>query len=67
MATIDLKYQLQHGMINLIYLMDLILFLTFNNILNTLLKKQETIANNQPIKIYVYKIENRIVFKIKTG
>ena len=47
--------------------MDLILFLTFNNILNTLLKKQETIANNQPIKIYVYKIENRIVFKIKTG
>ena len=29
--------------------------------------KDETIANNPPVQIYVNKIKNRIVFKIKTG
>ena len=33
-TTINLKYLLQHGMMNLIYLMDLILFLIFKIILN---------------------------------
>ena len=33
----------------------------------TIKKKHETIANNTPVKIYVNKIKNRIVFKIKTG
>ena len=32
-----------------------------------IIKKHETIADNPPIKIYVSKIKNRIVFKIKTG
>ena len=34
-----------------------------------MIKKHETIAdtNNPPVQIYVNKIENRIVFKIKTG
>ena len=32
-----------------------------------IIKKQETIADNPPVEIYVNKIENRIVFKIKTG
>ena len=36
-------------------------------ILNILLKKHETIANNSPVQIYMNRIENRIVFKIKTG
>ena len=32
-----------------------------------ILKKHETIADNPPPQIYVNKIKNRIVFKIKTG
>ena len=31
------------------------------------MKKYETIVDNSPMKIYVNKIKNRIVFKIKTG
>ena len=53
-------------MMTLIYLMDLILFPTFKTILNILLKN-ETVADNPPIQIYVNKIENCIAFKIKTG
>ena len=32
-----------------------------------IIKKHETIVDNPPIQIYVNKIKNRIVFKIKTG
>ena len=32
-----------------------------------IIKKHETITNNPPVQIYVNKIKNRIVFKIKTG
>ena len=32
-----------------------------------ILKKHEIIADNPPLQIYVNKIKNRIVFKIKTG
>ena len=32
-----------------------------------IMKKHETIADNPPIQIYVNKIRNRIVFKMKTG
>ena len=31
-----------------------------------IIKKHETIAGNPPVEMYVNKIENRIVFKIKT-
>ena len=31
------------------------------------IKKHETIADNPSVQIYVNKIKNRIVFKIKTG
>ena len=37
----NLKYLLQSGMMNLIYLMDLILFQTFKIILNTSLKNMK--------------------------
>ena len=47
--------------------MDHTLCQTFKIILNTLLKKHETIADNPPVQIYTNKIKNRIVFKIKTG
>ena len=49
-------------MINLIFLMDHILFQIFK-----IVKKHETIADNPPIQICTNKIKNRIVFKIKTG
>ena len=32
-----------------------------------IIKKHETIADKPPVQIYVNKINNRIVFKIKTG
>ena len=32
-----------------------------------IIKKRETIADNPPVQIYMNKIKNRIVFKIKTG
>ena len=54
-------------MMNLIFLMDHILFQIFKITLSTLLKKHETIANNPPVQIYTNKLKNRIVFEIKTG
>ena len=32
-----------------------------------IIKKQETLTENSPVRIYPNKIKNRIVFKIKTG
>ena len=66
-TTINLKYLPQLGMMNLIYLMDHILYVIHRIILNTLLKTQETVADNSPIQIYINKIKNYVVFKIKTG
>ena len=61
---INLKYQLQNGMINLNYLMDHILYQIFRIILSILKKKQnENDANPSIRRIYVSKIENRIAFK----
>ena len=63
----NLKYQLQHGMINLNYLLDHILYQIFKIILINILKKHGEIIDNPSVRIYVNKIENRIIFKIKTG
>ena len=53
---------------NLIYLMDLILFLIYKiSDFEYIIKKHETVADNLPVQIYVNKIKNRIVFKIKTN
>ena len=49
------------------YLIDHILYQTFKIILNISLKKHGEKTDKPPIKIYVSKIENRIMFKIKTG
>ena len=65
-ATINLKLQLRLGMMNLIYLMDHILFHTLKIILSMLFIKHETIADNLPLQICPNKIEV-IVFKVKTG
>ena len=53
-------------MMNLICLMDLILFL-IQDYFEYIIRKHETIADNPPVQIYLNKIKNRIVFKIKTG
>ena len=49
--------------------MDLILSLTIllKYYFEYIIKKHETIADNPPAQIYVNKIKNTIVFKIKTG
>ena len=64
---INLKYQIQHGMKNLNYLMDHILYQKFKIILNISSKKHEKITDNPSIKIYINKIENRVTFRIKPG
>ena len=63
-TTITSKFLLQHGMMNLICLMDLVLSLIYKVILNI---SSKNIADNPPVQVYVNKIKNRIVFKIKTG
>ena len=64
-----LKYQLPHGMKNLNYLMDHILYEISEIILSISSKKKkknETQNDNPPIRIYVNKIGNGVTFKIKT-
>ena len=63
---INLKYQLQRGIINLKHLADHILYQIFKIILS-ILKKHGEKTDNPSIRTYVNMIENRIIFKIKTG
>ena len=63
---INLKYQLQNGMKNLNFLMDLILHQIFKIILDTYLKKHGEKTVNPSIKICISKTENRNMFEIKT-
>ena len=62
----NLKCQLQHGMKNLSYLMDHILYKIFKITLNISLKKHEAVTDYPLRMIYVNRTENRITFKIKT-
>ena len=65
--TINLKYWPQHGMKNLIYLMDHILHQIFKIILVIYKKKHGEKTVNPSIRIYLNKVENRIMFEIKAG
>ena len=47
--------------------MNLILLMIFNDYLEFIIKKHETLSENSSIQIYPNKIRNRIVFKIKNG
>ena len=58
----NLKHLLQHRTINL---MDYIVYQILKIILQYF-KKHET-TDNPPVRIYINKIENNIIFKIKTG
>ena len=61
------KSKISHGMKNLNYLTDRILYQTFKVILRLLLKKHEPVTNDLLIGIYVNKIENRVTFRFKSG
>ena len=64
-----LKYQLQHGMINSNSLMDHILYQIFYSIsdyFECILKNNETLTDNPPMRICINRTENRITFEIKT-
>ena len=50
---INLKYHLQHGMINLNYQMDGILYQIFKIILSVFLKKHGESTDNQSVKICI--------------
>ena len=58
---------LQHGVMSLNYQIVLILFQIFKIILNLSLKKHETLTTVPPVHVYINKINNRLVFKIKDG
>ena len=60
--TINIKYQIQHEMKNLSYLYQI-----FKIILNISSKTLGEKTVNHSIRIYVNTLENRIMFKIKTG
>ena len=64
----NLKYQLQHGIINLNCLMDRILYQIFKIILSEYISKKHGENIDKPsVKVYINKEENRITFKIKNG
>ena len=52
-------------MMNLNRLMVLIHCHIFNIIIECILKEHETLSTNLPIRIYINRINNRLVFKIK--
>ena len=75
-TIISLKYQHQLGMKHLTciqqYLVQYIIVQSYNiseikDYIEYIIKKHETIGENPPILIYANTINNRIVFKIKSG
>ena len=63
----NLRYLLQHGVMNLKYQMDHIQYQIFKIILSIFLKKHSESVDDPPIEVFVSKNENRITFKIKNG
>ena len=65
-TRINLKYLHQHGMINLNYQMDRILYQIFKIILSIFKNNTHGESVDKPlVQIYGHKIENRVTFKIK--
>ena len=63
----NLKYQLQREMISLNYLVNHILYEILIIILSISSKKNGTVNDNPPMRIYINEINNRITIKIKAG
>ena len=53
-------------MILLIYQMALVLYVDIQDSFEFIIKKHETLTENPLLQIYVNRIKNRIVFKMKT-
>ena len=53
-------------MILLIYQMALVLYVDIQDSFEFIIKKHETFTENPLVQIYVNRIKNRIVFKMKT-
>ena len=65
--TKNLKYQLQHGMLK-IWTSDALYFISnIQDYFEYILKEHGEIIDKPSAKIYVNKIENRIIFRIKKG
>ena len=60
-----MKYQFQHGIKNLNYLMDHILYQIIKIFFEYVIEKHGEKTENPSIKIQVNKIENRITLRIK--
>ena len=65
--TINLKYQHPRGMIRLTWFDGSYSISALQNYFEYIIKKHETIDDVSPVLIYVNEINNRIVFKIKSG
>ena len=65
--TIDSKYLLKNGVVNLNYQIDHTQYQILKIISYIFLKKQNENVNNPSVRIYVNKIENKITFKIKNA
>ena len=63
----NLNYQLQHGTKTSNYLTGHILYQKLKIVSIIKIKKNEIVSDNPPIRIHIYKIGNRVTFKIKTG
>ena len=61
--TLNLKYQVRCGLKTLNYLVDHFLCQIFKIIL-IILSKNQTVADNPPVRIYVNKLEKNITFRI---
>ena len=61
--TINLEYQLQHGMKNLNYLLVHFSVSDIQDYFQYILKNHEERTIHPSIRVYVNKIENRITFK----
>ena len=64
----DLKYHLRRGVMSLNYFMDYILMdmLDIEDYFKYIFKNYETATDN-PIRVYVHKKWNKIIFRTKTG
>ena len=66
-TIMSLEYQQQLGIKHLTCLMDRIIYQKYKTIFQYIIQKREKIGENAPILIFVNTINNRIVFKIKSG
>ena len=53
------NFELTDGSYSIFYIQDI------QDYFKYIIKKQETVNDNPPMKMYINKIENRVIFKLK--